>query len=98
MTCEELIAKYKHVATAWNELKTDRERWEFLLKHKSEYSLLLDNDSTTVSVSIPEEELQNIDFDDIADDLECESFEDWVGWDNGVVLLFEVLGIDASPC
>ncbi len=98
MTCEELIQKYKPIAESWNVLKTDRDRWKYLLEHKEEYTLLLDNDATIVNVHIPDEEMQGIDYDDLDEQLDCDSFDDYLGWDDGVVTLLEVLGIDGSPC
>ncbi len=98
MTHEELIQKYRPIAEAWNALKTDKDRWKYLLEHKQEYTLLLDNDATIVNVRIPEEEMQGIDYCDLDRDIDCDSFDDWLGWDDGVATLLEVLGIDGSPC
>ncbi len=95
---EELIHEYSPVAGEWNTLENDKDRWKHLLEHKEYYTLCLDNDATFVEVPIPEEELQDFDYDDLDGHINCNSFDEWIGCDDGVVTLLEVLGINVSRC
>lgn len=89
------IKKFKEIAKAWNKLKTDKARWKYLMSHKSEISLQLDNNKTYACFS---EHLfpDGFDVDDYDDFPELNSFEWWVGDSPGLPDLFEILGINAE--
>jgi hypothetical protein len=66
----------------FNKLKSDDERWEWLLKNKEakDYVLFIDNDDTFI---VFEE-----------DDDKIVSFDDYIGWSTGVNCLLTVLEIN----
>ncbi len=72
----------------FNSLENDKARWGFVLAHKSKLRLELDNDDTMV-----------ID-DNASDDDENNygSFDDYVGWSDGVITLLNAIGLDADSC
>ena len=63
-------------------LKTDKERWAYLLEKKDPFLLvLLDNDMTFVVDSETTEDEESVDFDT------------YVGWSDGVQILLDAAGI-----
>ena len=82
----------ERIAKRWNAIKTDKDRWKYLLSHKKEIGLLLENDETYACLCkgiIPAEE----DWDSLP---EMNNFDAWIGNDHGLNVLFEVLGIEAE--
>ena len=87
------MEKLKEIAKKWNALNGDVEKWEYLLSHKEEIAIRLDNDGTYCTFCdgiVPE------DIDDWDDLPSLESFEDWVGNSPGLDILFPILGIEAE--
>jgi len=81
------------IQKAWNGLNTDEARWRYVLSHKNEISIRLDNDSTYAvfhSEIIPD---GISDWDDLP---ELNGFDGWIGNCPGVDDLMEVLGIEAN--
>lgn len=72
----------------FNNLKNDKARWGFVLANKSKLRLSLDNDDTMV-----------ID-DNASDDDENNygSFDNYIGWSDGVITLLGAIGVDADSC
>jgi len=88
------MKRIKEIEKAWNTLGTDEQRWKYLLAHKNEIGLGLDNDGTYARFhsSVIPDEIE--DLDDLPD---LNNFYNYVGWSDGVVKLFESLGIEAEP-
>jgi len=85
--------KIIRIAKEWNALKNDEERWEYLLSHKTEIGLRLDNDSTLAefhSSVIPDE------IEDIDDLPQLKTFSEWIGNSPGLDDLLPLLGIEAE--
>ena len=81
-------------ATEWNLLKTDEDRFRFLLEHKGVFALRLDNDGTYVDY-IPPPGIT--DYDEFVEDLpELTSFYEYLGWSEGVLILLKVIEIKAE--
>ena len=89
-----LIAKF-------NKLKSDKDRFRFLLEHKDVFKLNLDNDETFTTVS--DETFKSLGIDkwsveaDDWNDKITNDFQDYLGWHDGVVCLLNVVGITAEP-
>jgi len=80
------------IAQRWNSLENDRDRWEYLFSHKDEISLRLDNDCTHAAFCenlIP----TGTDWDDLP---ELNNFSNWIGNDEGIDDMFEILGVEAE--
>ena len=86
---EKLIA----IAKRWNDLKTDEEKWKFILSHKKELEIRLDNDGTYPVFC--EKIIPGLidDWDDLPD---LNDFEWWIGNAPGINTLLAVLGIGAE--
>ena len=86
---EKLIA----IAKRWNSLNNDKEKWRYILDHKDEVGLMLDNDDTypVFHRSIVPDDIE--DYDDLP---ELEGFEWYIGNSGGIDELMEVLGIQAE--
>ena len=86
---EKLIA----IAKKWNSLNNDKERWKYILSHKDELCLMLDNDTTSPAFHpsiIPDY------VDDYDDFPELNDFHEYLGNSGGIDELMEVLGIKAE--
>ena len=85
-----LIAKF-------NKLKSDKDRFRFLLEHKDVFKLNLDNDETFTTVS--DETFKSLGIDkwsveaDDWNDKITNDFDDYLGWSGGVFNLLRVVGI-----
>ena len=85
----------------YNKLKSDEDRFRFLLEHKGVFKLNLDNDDTFTTVSDATFRSLRIDkwsveADDWNDKI-TNDFHDYLGWHDGVVCLLKVVGITAEP-
>lgn len=82
----------KKIAKKWNDLNSDVERWKYVLSHKDEIALRLDNDETycTFCKNIMPENSDN--WDALP---ELNSFDAYVGNSSGLDVLFPILGIEA---
>lgn len=80
----------KDIAKDWNDLNTDKERWEYLLQHPGEFCVFLDNDMTFVEFN---RQLTPNDYDD---EIELNSFDNYIGNSHGVFVLLTVLGISCD--
>ena len=72
----------------FNKLENDKVRWGFVLAHKSKLRLSLDNDDTMVIDDNASEEDEN----------NYGSFDNYVGWSDGVITLLNAIGLDADSC
>jgi len=84
------MEKLKMIAERWSKLESDIERWKYVLYHRDEIGLRLDNDATYPTFCgalIPS---------GIEDLPELKEFDNWMGADQGVFDLLEVLGIEAE--
>ena len=72
----------------FNKLENDKSKWGFVLAHKSKLRLSLDNDDTMVIDDNASEDDEN----------NHASFDDYVGWSNGVITLLNAIGLDADSC
>lgn len=86
------MKKLKRIAEKWNALNNDMERWEYLLSHKKEIALELDNDNT--GCRFQENMLPND--SDNYDPPYLKNFDDWIGNSEGLYILFPILGIEAN--
>lgn len=87
------MGKLEKISKKWNALSGDVEKWKYLLSHKKEIAIRLDNDGTycTFCEGIIPNNIDN--YDDLP---ELNSFEDWVGNSPGLDILFPILGIEAE--
>ncbi|NTU69313.1 hypothetical protein HGB13_00575 [bacterium] len=83
----------KKLVQQFNKLKTDKARYKFIQKYNKIFKVVLDNDCTWASIK---KDKLNDDDESIYGNLNC--FSNFVGWDEGVFDLFELLGIDAEGC
>ena len=83
----------KKIANNWNALKTDIERWKYILEHKDQIMVMLDNDDT-IPVFCPGLIPGWIeDYDDLPS---LNDFHQYLGNSEGVKDLLSVLGIKAE--
>jgi hypothetical protein len=80
------VKEAKEIAKKYNNIKTDLERLTFL-------KVVLDNDCTMVTFDEIDKEI----WKDISE-IEFETFDDYHGWTNAVIELFEFAGITAEAC
>ena len=82
------MKKLKELAEKWNNLKTDEERWKYLLSHKNKIGLLLDNDATYPAFhsSVVPNDIE--DYDDLP---KIKAFDQYIGWSEGVFDLLHAL-------
>lgn len=90
-----MLKKYKELAKNWNNLKSDDDRFQFLIDHSDEMKIVLDNDCSHVTFIIDDDMESEI--ADILYDIELKDFDD----DNfyyadGVLNLFAFVGITAE--
>ena len=88
----------KNKAKEWNKLKNDTECFEYLIANKGIFSLMLDNDMTFVDYHpkvLKEIGLDSYEAQDVLPELK--TFNDFLGWSDGVITLLAVIGIDAEP-
>jgi len=81
----------KIVTKEWNRLKTDKDRWIFVMWNKKWFRLKLDNDKTYVYFSSFVS--ANHDIDDLP---ELNNFDKWIGKSHGIFILLEILNIEAE--
>ena len=67
---------------------SSKEQWEWVLNHKNEIKLILDNDNTSVTFLGEEEN----------DDAPIYYLEDWLGNGPGVEILLSAIGIQNEDC
>tara|TARA_R110000772_G_scaffold260261_1_gene378179 strand:- start:359 stop:598 length:240 start_codon:yes stop_codon:yes gene_type:complete len=72
----------------FNKLENDKARWGFVLASKSKLRLSLDNDDTMVIDDNASEDDEN----------NYGSFDNYVGWSDGVITLLNAIGLDADSC
>ena len=72
----------------FNKLENDKARWGFVLANKSKLRLSLDNDDTMVIDDNASEDDEN----------NYGSFDNYVGWSDGVITLLNAIGLDADSC
>ena len=72
----------------FNKSEDDKARWGFVLANKSKLRLSLDNDDTMVIDDNASEDDEN----------NYGSFDDYVGWSDGVITLLNAIGLDADSC
>lgn len=90
---ENTMGILKSIQERWNAIKTDVDRWGYVLSHKNELGIMLDNDDTCV---VFHPELIPDSIEDIDDLPELNEFDEWIGNSPGLDALMEVLGIDAN--
>ena len=91
------IEDLKNICKNWNDLKTDKERYKYLIENKGIFVLRLDNDDTFPEFSEKFMDDFGIDIYDL-DGLipELESFDYYLGWSDGVKVLLKMVGIEAE--
>ena len=87
------MKKLKAIAKKWNKLKSDEKRWEYLLAHKDEISLSLDNDETYSGFC---KKLMPADSDKWDDMPELNGFNKWLGNCEGIYDFMNVIGIECD--
>lgn len=88
------VKEAKEIANKYNSLNTDLERLAFLKEQKGTLFAYLDNDCTMVRF----EEIEDEEIYEIIDDIKLNNFDEWHGWEDGVIELFEFAGIRAEKC
>ncbi len=83
---EENIVEARRWLEQYNGMN-DEQKLRALMTDMAEYTLWLDNDCMWVTLEIDSED----------GDYQLE-FDNYVGWDEGVLTLFKILGINASVC
>ena len=87
------MVRLKEIAEKWNALKNDNDRWQYVLEHKNEIALRLDNDYTFpvfCETLIPD---NAEDWDDLP---KLDGFKWWIGNNPGISYLMEALGVEAA--
>lgn len=88
------MKRLKAIARKWNNLNTDKERWQYILDHKSEIGIMLDNDDT---FPVFHESILPDGLEDYSEDTpDLNGFDGWIGNSPGIDDLMEVLGIQAE--
>lgn len=93
-----MLEELKELASEFNKLKDDKTKWEFIIQHKDKFVVMLDNDSTLVAFN-HDLELSQDDWDFIDenyDDFKLKSFNDYIGWDIGIIALLDAVGIKSE--
>lgn len=90
------IKQAKALAKDYNKIKKDIKRLEFLKQHNNELKVILDNDSSQVGFILDED--MDEDLQELILEIDLESFEEYHGWGDGVVILMKFAGITAEPC
>ena len=94
----------KHIETLiskFNSLNSDEDRFRFLLEHKGVFKLNLDNDDTFTTVS--DATFASLEIDkwsveaDYWNNKITKDFNEYLGWNDGVLILLKVIGITADP-
>ena len=95
-----MMQTLKNLIKEFNGLKSDADRFKFLLGHKGIFKLMLDNDDTFVKVSDKTLESLAIDkYSVLADDLSDSItgiFHEYLGLSDGIFILLDVIGIKAE--
>lgn len=92
----ESIKQAKDLAKKWNALESDWERLKFLKAQKGNMKVVLDNDLSMVEFithGANEDEVE-----DIIANIDLNTFDDYHGWNDSVVMLFKFAGIEAESC
>jgi hypothetical protein len=76
----------------FNKFKTDKKRLDYIYQHRDKLKLILDNDQTNVE-PICNEALRDV---WLGKDLEFNSFDEYIGWAEGVFTLLAFFGIKAE--
>ena len=91
------IKKLKAIAKKWNKLKTDKERWGYVIKHKDVLAIRLDNDETYVSLSFfASLSLTESELEELEDVFDPYCFDSYIGNGAGVGELLSVIGVESS--
>ena len=90
------IEHYKELAKQYNKINKDKDRLIFLKNHKEDTTVVLDNDRTEVSFLLPED--MDEDLQELIRDIDLNPFNDYHGWTDAVVELFQFAGINAEVC
>jgi hypothetical protein len=88
------VKEAKEIAKKYNALKTDLERLAFLKEQKGNLKVVLDNDCTMVEF----DEIEDEEKTEAISEIELKQFDDYHGWTNAVIELFEFAGITAESC
>ena len=79
----------------FNELKTDKERFRFIIEHKGVFTLMLDNDQTIPIVSAHVfYQLSQQDFEALP---ELNEFDGYLGLFKGTFDLLDAIGVNCEP-
>ena len=85
---------YKEALAALEELRqveSDSAKWQWLIDNKDRGLIIhLDNDDTFVSIE------RDMDSDEDMPDYESVTFNDGVGWNEGIQTLLKVIGVSAE--
>jgi hypothetical protein len=85
---EKLVAEF-------NNQRTDKGRYVFMLDHPGIFKLLLDNDDTFAVIS--DGVSKNFPVDSIEDiNDKISEFNGYLGWSDGVISLLEAIGIECE--
>lgn len=91
------LTEAKQVATKWNKLKKDKDRFQFLRDYNSVLKIVLDNDYSSVGFITDEEEEHEIII--AIEEIELNDFEEDNFYSSDAVInLFEFAGIVAESC
>ena len=90
------VKQAKELAKNYNAIKTDKERLKFLKEHPDSLKVVLDNDLTMVEFNliIVDDDVQ----EEAIAEIKLNDFDNYHGWTDAVVELFEFAGISAETC
>lgn len=90
------VREAKAKAALYNAIKTDKERLVFLKANRDSFKVVLDNDMTMVEFNIVSVD-DDVQEEAIAE-IELNAFDNYHGWSDAVIELFEFAGIAAESC
>ncbi len=90
-----MLNHLKKLITEFNDCKTDKERFGFIIKHKGIFTLMLDNDQTCPIISDHiSHQFSEADIEDLP---ELNEFFGYLGESSAVIDLLEVIGVKGKP-
>jgi len=86
--------KALEIAKTYNSLNTDLQRLVYLKDQKGNLKVVLDNDCTMVEF----DEIRGREILEYVSEIELKQFDNYHGWTDAIVQLFEFAGITAETC
>jgi len=88
------MQELQRISKRWNDLANDKERWVYVLEHKDELVIMLDNDSAHPCFH---DSVLPHGLEDYSEDVpDLNEFDRWIGNSPGLDDLMEALGIQVE--